>query len=249
MLGLGLILYEMRFTKDKAVRTENIKLALAIVVISLATLITYNLIAAHLTKAYAYSYAELPPPMQVTSINARELNNLAGILTGTNQANNLYAPPVSYYLATSLVVVFLGFGIASLLDPVTSIVLTAPWLVEVFLIGSLNFLATWFQYFSFALGGAIVVTLLTMRRLLEVHKKRAFFKSLFVSSIIVIVMLLSVMAPFFISSRHNNDISQSFLFQVNSTQEKYYSDLSYVISKIPPNASVISPDFTMPQLR
>jgi hypothetical protein len=154
----------------------------------------------------------------------------------------------SFYIFAALVIVFLGFGVASLMDPITSIVLTAPWLVEIFVLGRIVFALTWYQYFSFALGGAIVVTLLTMRRRMEQKNKRAALKVLFASSIIVLAVLLTALEPLFIWSANTNSYSQCFLFQVNATQRAYYSELDYVIARIPRNASLMAPYFTIPHV-
>ncbi len=255
MLGLGLILYEFLHDKDKLARKENIRSALIIIIISTAVLLVYALIAAYLTSAYASGYVGLPNSIRVWSIDARELNNLIGVLNGTRPFENTIPETASpYYLVStlltmsSLVVVFLGFGIASLMDPIIGIVLTSPWLVEVFIMGNLAFIVVWNWYASFALGGAIVATLLSMKRFTEPRKNHAFFRAVFVSSILVFCVLLSVMAPWFVRPEFSSNPIQSFLFQVNATQKKVYSDLNYIIEKIPPNASLMAPDYTAPHL-
>ena len=238
-LGLGLALYEMLHTKDRQIRKENMRFALIIIALSLVVLLAYNLIVARLTSEYAYSYTGLPLSARVLSINTGELNDLIGVLKGSRPLVNVAYGTQGQYIVISLAIVFLGFGVASLLDPLTSIVLTAPWLVEALVFGISWFTYTWNQYFGFALGGAIVATLLSMKRLMELRKLRAFFRAVFSGSIVVVVALLTVMAPLLIRSPNTNNVSQSFLFQVNSTQEKYYSELNYIISKIPANASLI----------
>ncbi len=248
-LGVGLVLYEVLHTKGNATRNKSIRFALVIVIISLAVLISYNLITAHLAKAYVSGYVGLPPSIMVLGINPRELNHLAGILIGTARpVSSILLMRWGYYVVTGLIIVFMGFGIASLLDPATSLVLTSPWLVEIFVLGRIEFVTTWFQYFSFALGGAIVATLLTMKRMMGPRKKRTVFRTLFISSIIVFVLLLTALEPLFIFSANTNSYSQDFLFQVNSTQQAYYSELNYVISKIPSNASLMAPYFVMPHI-
>ena len=242
---MGLILYEMLHTKDRSTRKEGIRFALIMIAISLAALLTYNLIEAYLSNAYiSGGYLDLPTSLRVLNINTRELNGLVGFVKGTSRPYSMLNP---FYVTSSLMIVFLGFGVASLLDPIASIVLTSPWLVEVFVFGRSRFTLTWDQYFSFALGGVIVATVLSMRHYLN-HKNQAFFRSMFTVTIVVFVLILSILEPNFIISKNTNSISQSFLFQVNSTQEKYYSELNYVMNKIPPNASLVAPFFTMPQL-
>ncbi len=248
-LGLGLGLYEFLHNRDKSVRRDNVRFALIITIISLVALITYNLIAAHLTSAYASEYAGVPSSLRVISFNSNVMNTLIGVLNGSEQfAGMAYGMGGLYYIVTGLVIVFLGFGIASLLDPLTSIVLTSPWLVEVFVMGNLSFAMTANQYFSFALGSIIVATILSMKRMTEQRKMRALFSSVFASSMIVFVVILTVMSPLFVRPEFAGNLGQSFMFQVNATQEKYYSELNYVISKISPNASLMAPYFTMPRL-
>ena len=248
MLGLGLVLYEMLHTKNRSIRMKNIRFAAIIIALSLAVLLTYNLIAAHLTSAYISGYAGLPPTIRVLSINSREINNLVVVLKGATQFVNIAELTLNAgHILIGLVIIFLGFGIAALMDPITSIILTAPWFVEVFVLGRLIFASTWNQYFSFAFGGGAVSTLLAMKRWTS-HKRGKFFRAVFASSIIIFVVILSVMGPSLVRSRNTNNLNQCFLFQVNTTQEKYYSELNYVISKVPPNASLMTPFFTLPHL-
>ncbi len=249
MLGVGLVLYEMRYTKDKRARDESVRFAITIALISLAALASYSLIESHLAKAYVSGYAGLPPSMEVLSINIREFKDFIGVINGTkNYANPAYLKLLEYYIVAAFVVVFFGFGIAPVLDPIISVVLTSPWLIEVLLLGNLYFTLTWRQYFGLVLGGVIVAALLTMKRLMEAHNKRALFRAVFVSSIAAFVMLLTVMEPMLVRSPISDSYSQSFLLQVNAPREKNYSNLNYVISIVPTNASLMAPDFVMPHV-
>jgi uncharacterized membrane protein len=249
-LGFGLILYNLLHNRDKQSRRKNVHLASIIMVLSLAVLLAYIAISAYLSINYAHSYQGMPPILRVFNFDFTQLYDLAGVIGHTQQfVNASYFTNNTYLIVTGLLIVFLGFGFASLLDPILTVVLISPWLIEAFVLGNYMFIAPWLHYFSFALCGVMVATLLSLQRHLN-HKKQSFFRSVYISATLILALFLSLFAasPLVITAPVTGTFVQSFLFQTNAVQKSYYSDLNYVISKIPQNASLMAPQFTMPHL-
>lgn len=252
LLAVAMGLYAFAREKPGPERRSLLIYAGAMLVVSVVAFGIYGAIAASVNNAYlAGAYPGMPQIFKVGDVVAHQLGSL-----GTGGLTLAFSS-LPLYTLFALAIIFLGFGFAGLLDPVFALLFTAPWLIEVFLVGNTNFVVTWNQYFSYAIGGAVIATILALKRIHDQehhHNALSFFKhgqkisKYAVWSIIVCSVILLLLSPHFIYSKNINNIGQDFLFQVAPAEHAQIGQLTSMIALVPANASVMAPYFAMPHL-
>lgn len=255
-LGVTMAIYAVLRERDQAIRMSWLKYSAIVIVLAMVAFGLYWVAGHSLDNAYlAGSYDQLPNFMRfnIQSTTAT-LGSIGAALS--NGALAAYFSSYSLYLIFALAIVFVGLGIAGLFDPLFAILFIGPWLAEVFIVGEFNFIFIWNQYFSYALGGSIVIALLALRdpggsgmnnRLSLLGYREKAWKYI-IASIPICAVLLFLVSPHFLYSKNINNLGQDLLFQISPTQKQQVQQLTSMVALIPQNASVMASFFTMPQL-
>lgn len=220
----------------KRVRVLGIALALSIV-----SFFAYTLLSEYIIGTYASTPASLIAPL--VRLHSYEI---------FGQAQAVLSPSLVAYDSSLIsngilgaLVLFLGFGVLSLVVPLLSVILYAPWIAEVFIIRNPAFPVFFNQYYTFFLGAGLVSALLGYQVLLRskthwlsgILKQGATMpKILMISAIIysalpITALMLWLLYPTAFSSS-----------QINYTQ------ISQAISIIPGNSSVMAQSSIAPHL-
>ncbi len=255
--GIGLLLFEFVHRRADAEFRQRIMLAGSMVLLSVAVLGAYIGITLSLQHAYAAGqYATLPPYLQV----GNQLTSAVGMSPSIHSASSIAI--WNSYTVYGLAVGFLFLGIAVFLAPLTALIMSSPWLFEVFVSNNMSFVTMFSQYFGFLLGSTLVAGMLGIKMLQnrkdwthmflansikEGTTLRISYNTL-VASIIIVNVIILLLYPMFVLSRNVNNIYQDFFFQVSSTQRIYYQQLNSIMALIPNAASLAAPYFTTPQL-
>lgn len=258
-LGLGLLYYELFYDKKPEIKKERIKLALAIIFGTMLALAFYLAYYSALLPMYSTTYADLPVYEYATPFDFITLNNLLhglipissplwssafynwpGFVTG-----NLDLITV-IFIAGSVLIGILAFGFGVLADPILTVLLTAPWFVEVVLLRHKLFGVLELQYFSYVIAGSVIAAILGMviirenkglYNILGLNKKlnqsngKIMLYTLVLLSCLVIFLGLVLRPP----------INPP----VNST---CISELNNVIGKVPANSSLMTMPFIAPHV-
>jgi hypothetical protein len=217
----------------------------------------YAAIVGALNHAYlAGQYPTLPQFLKLNGIVGEEISGIAATY-GPGGAISQYFTYFPLYLVFAVVMVFLGFGIAGLLDPIMTVLLVSPWLAAAFLIGFVNSIFLWDQYFGYALGGGMIATILAIKGIKERGPKTEFLSLVhhgdgnlkyIVASILACAIVLMIISPHFIYSKNLNNLHQDYLFQTNSTEQQQLTQLKSILSLVPKNATLMAPFYVMPQM-
>ena len=254
-LGLALGMGAYAILRERGVeRRRWLAYTAAVFIAAAVTYALYGAVVNSLISQYrAGDYPNLPLLNMVMPFSGSQISQLLTNFAGGG-VSNAYAG-MGGYAGYALVIIFLGFGIALFFEPVVSLFLVSPWLVEAFLVGNSEFVFVWNQYFAFALGGMMIGAILGLKALSE-HKgfvagrlaRHGAAYKYAVVSVAVLSFVIFAISPYFVYSKNVNNLSQDFLFSVNSTVKPQIGALDSVIALIPSNASVMAPFFTMPQL-
>jgi uncharacterized membrane protein len=245
-LGIGLFLYEYRYDKsgDKSLKKERYKMVAVLASASIIAVASYYGLGLALNNAYLNNaYPSLPRELRLISFYNVQAS-LAGTSATAGWPSGLIIDPTHLFYSLTypiyaLALVFLGFGITAFLIPDITFVLALPWLTEAFVLQNNPFVAIWYQYFSFVVGGMLIAAILSLSILQKREKAAKFIKAA-----PVIIVCFSLLFLFY---------SQVFSLSKNiqSAREEYYfepywcqsqiNQLNYVVNRIPSNASVIVP--------
>ncbi len=258
-LGLALITYELFNRSSATIRRARLGMALGLIVLSFAAFAFYSAAAVSLADQYAAgAYPSLPP-------NLAHYQSLAFVLSGLRSfassdaasAMLLFGGGLGAYTAYALAVLLFSMGILFIFAPVESAILLSPWLVETFIAGNGQFVFMFNYYFAFAMGGMAVAAILgykslverrsVLARLLDRHTAGNAAGAVAAASIAVVALVL-LLSPAFVYSKNVNNLSQDFLFQINASQQRLYSQLYSMIALVPANAPLMAQYYMMPQL-
>jgi uncharacterized membrane protein len=251
-LGAGLVFYAL-FREHGAERRRWLLYSTATIIMSLAVLGFYGFVVSSLVSSYASNaYPSLPLMSEVMPFLGGQISSLGG--SGTSFSSAYYM--LGGYLLYALALVLLGFGVAALFAPVATALFIAPWLAEIFVVKTVEFIFIWNQYFSYALGGIVVATILSMKAINEnrnwilrhVFRDTHRYHRYIAGSIIALSLLLFIISPYFVRSKNVNNLSQDFLFSVNSTVRPQIAALDSIVKAVPANASLMAPGFAIPHL-
>ena len=248
-LGLVLFAYGI-WSWRRGEGAEKAYLALFMIFLSVAVLLFYILAAKSLDAAYAAgSYPGLPPILYAYNFAGSQLAvATTAPLSSFAAYAGAYNMPI--YIAYALAIAIFGFGVAAIYRPLATLVLLFPWLVELFVVGNINFAFVFNQYFGFVIGPAAVASMLGMLRFYGKKHGTASPKMFHAAlvSVVAASFLLFAFFPMFIYSKNVNNLSQDFTFRVSPQIRAYDAQLYSVMRLVPPNASLMTSYFIMPHV-
>lgn len=254
--GVTMALYALLREKDGRVRRSWLIYSAVAVGLAIVAFGFYSAVGGYLTHAYATGkYQTLPQLIRLRFI-PNQLGTIGAPLSQAGAAVGQYLA-MPGYLIYALLILFLGFGVAGLFDPLFAVLFVSPWLFEAFIVGNIEFVFVWNQYFAYGIAGAAVIAILALRNmndsqetknLLSFLKHRQKVGKYLAASVLVCALILFLLFPHFVYSKNINNLQQDLLFQISPGQRQQVEQLTSVISAIPKNASLMAPFFTMPQL-
>ena len=242
--GLAMIIYELRCNKA-TIWNKQVKIAIAIVIISVIALGLYYLGYQSLLGQYKTGYyPNLPHSLQdwqqlAPSSYGATSSGLAALIPNEH---NIYA----------LCLIFLGFGITAIvLIPDVAFILALPYLVEAFIIGNTKFVRIWYYFFAFVIGGSAIAAILSImvlkQRLAENPKLHSTLRIWAMPVAMTYAIIFFSFFPVQIYSKNINEPSSQFLFAPNQYQSQI-NQLKFVINQIPSNSSVLAQAFDIDYL-
>lgn len=250
------------------------RLIIALLAIGVTSLLLYSLASSALVKGYGSgAYSSLPQIFYITKgAQAGILPALVGLfenpLQAITSAYNTYAHGFVTYFVYGFALVILGYGITMLFVPDVALVFALPWLAGVFLLpNNPSFVLPYNEYFSLVIGPVVCASILGALVLKErgLHGRASkaaspygrITRKVYIAAI-VLPLLLSVAAPalyLFVISPYSaihtlnlGNLNELLLFQTNASQRTAYSQLNFVIDKVPANASLITDSYVMPHV-
>ncbi len=256
-LGIGLIVYELLHNRKSSIYKQRLQSAALLIMLSIALLFVYDAITLLLENAYASSaYANMPPYLKLLPWIPNFLHAITSGFSGSTPGYEFFPG----YTAYGIIAGILFLGTAVLINPIITLILTSPYLTEVFLLGNYSFVFVFVQNFGFVIGPTLVSGMIGILILQNIksqkteHTTKGFkniantlYRSI-IPSIIFINIILLLLYPIFVYSKNVNNLSQDFFFHVSSTQRNYIEQLKSIMALIPSNASLVAPYFTTPQL-
>ena len=245
-LLFGLLYYETRYASKKdfgehRLHKTRTRLIIAGIALSIAALLLYGLASSVIISSYAGTSSLAAPPI------LRLTNYLQGQAYAlSNPGAVQYVPAALSYGVIGLFVVFLGFGLSGLVDPVFALVMCLPWIAEVFLIRNALFAYPPLQYYGYAiLGGSLVAAILGYRivavrgnMLLDILKAdRRIAQNVVSMSALSLGIFLSIMV--FILSQYSLSLQPS---------QQYAGINGALASLIPSNSTVLAQGHIAPHL-
>lgn len=238
-LLVALLFYELFYNrKSKGVERAAFKKRLTFIGIGLllAVIFTafYSVAATYIIKSYDYTSASAMVPIQrIKNYLSEQVSVLAGATVVKYSTSTIINGSI-----LGLVVFFFGFGITSIFNPILSLLLYSPWLLEVLVVHNTVFLNPYNQYYSFALGGSVVSTVLGF--LIIIKKKKKIFnleiynikkyENIFAFGIIFLAVILFIMLSSIILN----------LYTLNYAPTLNYTQINQALTLIPPNATVMA---------
>ncbi len=257
-LALALFLYDYRFTHDAQERKKKFMMAGSLMVLSILVFAFYSFTVNYLSAAYAQGqYAGLAPILHLLPLAQSQI---AVLSTPFTQLSSEFGPMLGYTVY-AILIIFFSFGIATVFDPISTILLLSPYLTELFIVGNTNFAFIFNQYFGFVLGGTIVATMLgimsvknnrgiVVNEVIEGNeaRKELILKKIIPYSVVFMVIILLLFFPTFMLSRNVNNFAQDFLFQITPQQHALDTQLYSVMNYLPANASLLTTYFIVPHV-
>ncbi len=259
-LGIGLLVYDFSYTRERKARRLRLTLATCMVAFSIAVIVSEAAIASALTQSYGSAYADLPTQFRVYDFGTGVASSLIGKVTGSN-GQAWSAPSFNVYIVYGIAIALFSFGAAIFFDPLITLIFAAPWLANVLVLGNLNFAVVWDQYYSYVLGGAVVGAVLG---LLMLKERRGLFArmaygflgrsyevtmgSFLGMTMVVATLMLTAMYPVMVYSKNINNLTQDFLFQVGPQQRALDAQIGSMLALVPANASLLTMPFVIPHV-
>lgn len=249
----GMLYYEFRYNSRLSGIAElqhrkRIGALFAAGLICIIFFLFYNLVIGSLLHLYSAGfYSSLPPMLRVINFSALQYSNLFGALGGTQF--NLQTFAVGSFFG--LVLLFIGFGIGSLADPILNGIFIAPWLYEVFVIRNLGFASFTATYYAYLLAWSAASAILGMRIMLD--KKTFLYRGwrwlertekrnviIFLSWLTLYTSILLYIGTF------PNTIIPPFI--QNNSLYPNYTRVEAVLNTIPANAKVMVQENLFPHM-
>lgn len=256
-LGVGLIIYLTYGYENTDQRKTMALMAISMIAVSVLALHLYVVAQSDLAISYKSNlYPNLPIFLKDIPFGLQQFYSIAaiGLGHGSGLSYLRYLPP--YRTVLAFLMVFFGFGVAAILEPLIPLTIAAPWIIEVIFAGASGFVYIYNQYFGFVIGSSAVAALICTN-LIGLGKKvperresriREMVKPYVDHSILVASVLFFLISLYIIFSTNVQNLPQNLLLQTPPQQKLYYSQLDKIISDIPANASVMAPYFAMPHL-
>lgn len=239
-LILALLYYEFVYNKatdqiDKQKKKARIKTMCVLIIVTLAFIAFYYYVTQTLLSMYAHGlYPNLPPQLRVLNYTQLQVQNLPIFFTDNLDA----AAILLVVIGTALL--FLGFGISSLADPVVAVLLISPWLFEVFVLRNFTFAAFDLDYYSFAVGGSAIAAILGAKIILDngsfMYRKISILSKK--GGRVQVIAILSCITALFIVFFYSLIVGPSFPIS-SAPIYKNYTQIRAALSTIPSNANVM----------
>ena len=254
-LGLGLLYYELVYDKNKKIKKGRIVLSLIIILGAIGALVFYLLYYNAIIPMYTSQYIQIPKYMYADPFDFLVLNNLLPPPNGSVlYTTSLYgwlgylSAPLNLITALDIIVAVLvglvAFGITIFADPILTLLLTAPWLIQLVVLRHIVYGFLSLQYFSYVLGGSIIAALLGI---LIINQNRGLYKifkkgkktGMENSRIINSILIFSLIAMF---------LGLLLRPTAPSPNPACISDLNNIIAQVPQNASLMTTPFIAPHV-
>jgi len=247
-LVMGLLYYEFRYKSKSKVKEEQslhkkrVKYLLGCIAVIFLFVLFYNYTISTLTSQYKQGlYGDMPPPLQVTNYYSIDIWNSASLalIAISNTAT------VRFVSLIGILLLLFGFGFTSLVDPILTITMILPWIIQVPILHNAPFGVFDNQYYGFTVGGSAITSVLGMKILL--NRKNGFFARhkdkfiLFTTVFVIISSFLIYLATFPAS------LPITPLITSNSNYPNY-TQISTALDKIPQNATVMTQPNILPHL-
>lgn len=247
-LVMGLLYYEFRYkskSKPKAEQSlhkKRVKYLLVCIAIIALFVLFYNYTISTLTSQYRQGYyGDMPPPLQVTNYFSIDIWNSASLalIAVSNTVT------IRFVSIIGILLLLFGFGFTTLVDPILTLTMILPWIIQVPILHNAPFGVFTNQYFGFTIGGSAAASVLGMKILLE--RKNGFFARhrekfiLFTAIFVITGSLLAYLATYPAS------IPVTPLIPNNSNYPNY-TQITAALNKIPRNATVMTQPNILPHL-
>ncbi len=247
----GLLFYEyLHYVKspsfDKKVHRRRM-MALGIAIILVIAFELFYIWAVR-TLLYDYSagmYGSLPPDARVIDFVTPQIGALL------NPSNIGKDQALFYYALAGAAMLFLSFGITSLVDPVLTAILLGLWLTEVFFLDNWGFALPTFQYYLYVTGSALVASVLGISILQERRKRRnriAGFLSRNLNYVRAAALPIGIIAsaiPFLYLYASMHGTMFGFIYHGSGTLSSY-TGIDNALASIPYNATVMAQSVIYP---
>ena len=246
-LLLGLLVYEIIYHfrskgEEKSKYRKRLKLLIAAFILTVIFVVFYVQTSNYITRSYSAT-----PPNEIVPIQRLKgyISEQFSVLTGSSTFK--YSPPsLAGGAIIGLITFFFSFGISSLANPVISLILYAPWLLEVLVIHNYAFTVPASQNYSFALGGSIVSAILGY---MIITKGRISFLKFdrntpkrFENKIFALIIILAI-----VIGAYNLVLVRHYLL-LNYAPKLNYTQLGGALTMIPLNATVMAQANIAPHL-
>ncbi len=175
-LILGLLYYELVYNRGShgtkaLLHNEKMKTLALAVVLTAAFSVFYFLAGRYLISAYSGPYAITPPIMRYLPYIVYQF---AAIGNSSAGAAAIYGLTL-YFGLVGIAILFFGFGLGGIADPIMTLLFVSPWAYEIFVIHNFGFGVPLYQYYSYVIGGAIISSILGIKLLSD---KKSVLKAL-----------------------------------------------------------------------
>jgi uncharacterized membrane protein len=249
----GLLFYEyVHYAKSSSFDKTAHKHRLAMLGAAFILIIAFELFYVWAVSTLLYDYSigmhgSLPPDARVidfVSPQVGALINPSGI--ATNQG-------LFYVALLGAVMLFLSFGITSLLDPILTAIFLGQWLIEVFILRNWAFALPNFQYYLYAIGSAFVAAIIGISILQERKRKKNIIIDFLFRNVnyvraaaLPIGIAVSIM-PFLLLYGNMYSTMFGFLYHSSGTLSNY-AGIDDALASIPYNATVMAQSSIYPHL-
>ncbi len=228
---------------DKATHRKRLALLAAAAAITLVFVAFYTLVTAALVHDYATGlYASLPPYARVIDFmgaQATAILNPASSAIAQNPSGFILFPILG------LLILFLGFGITALADPLLTSILIGAWLFEVFYLRNFAFATPIYQYYLYAISGSLVGSVLGAKILMArkdalgaLFRSRSFVPAAALSFGLVVSAFVLFLFTFL-----HMPVALSTFVSAAAPNAPNYASIEAALASIPSNASLmVQPD-------
>jgi uncharacterized membrane protein len=251
-IGLSLLValfaYEMFCNfKSKGVERDGMKKRLVILVIGIIITAIFLIFYTQVARFIESSYSTIPnnviiPIQRLKSYISEQLS-----LVSANSATNFSSIQATSGTIMGLFIFFFGFGASSFFNPVISLILYSPWLLEVLVVHNLGFVVPIGQYYAYALSGSMVSAILGY---MMISKSKIKLFGLDLHNLIKNEKLIAIYILFFaiiISSLLVPLLYGKYL-SLNYAPKLNYTQINEALKFIPSNSTVMAQASIAPHL-
>jgi uncharacterized membrane protein len=235
----GLLLYELVYVPKKtkaevSARKSRLALLATAFLISLVFIAFYYYVSTTLISSYQQGdYSAMPPFLRIVnflSIQVKALGNTGGVQYNQNA--------VAYLMLWGVMILFFGFGLTGFRNIILTLVLIAPWILEVLILHNTVFSVLYYHYYAYVVGGALVAAALGFMIVMKGGGRASTIKTKrFVRVLASLMIAMSVVVSVVMLSGLPDIPGFS---PTNWHQIQNYSVVENALSIIPSNASAMA---------